>query len=78
MRQTLTLEAWAGVEMVCVVDFEDGECPIFWPTERAHPGSPPSCVLESCKVKDVELIDMLSFSQVERLEELAANQLETL
>lgn len=77
MRKTVELEVW-GVPMVCIFDYQDGESPIFWPTEQAHPGSPPECVLESCKVGGVELIDMLSFEQVERLEEKAVEQLETL
>lgn len=70
------MRVWEGVPMECVVDYQEGESTILWPTDMAHPGSPPECVLESCKVGGVEIIDMLTASQLERLENAAAEQLE--
>lgn len=57
-----------GEEMVCEYEFEPGETQIFWPTERAHPGSPDNVTLLACKVGGVDIYPMLSNAQIERIE----------
>ena len=62
--------------MVCEYEYDCGEVPIFWPTELAHPGSPSNVTLLSCKVAGVEVYDMLSNDQIERIEEAILDQVE--
>ena len=62
--------------MEVTYEYDEGEAPIFWPTELAHPGSPPNAVLLSCKVGGVEIYEMLSSSQIERIEDEILQQLE--
>lgn len=62
--------------MVVEYEYDEGEPSIFWPTERAHPGSPPNASLLSCKVGGVNVYDMLSPDQIERIEEAILSQLE--
>lgn len=55
-------------------EFDPGEPSIFWPTERAHPGSPPNAELLSCKVSGVDIYRMLSPDQIERVEDAILEQ----
>lgn len=55
--------------MVCEYSYDEGEKGIFWPTELAHPGSPPCVELLSCRIGGVEVIDMLVSKQREHIEE---------
>lgn len=55
--------------MVCSYEYDEGEPSIFWPTELAHPGCPPCVELLSCRIGGVEVIDMLSRTQMDRIEE---------
>lgn len=63
--------------MVCEVEYEAGEAPRLsgWPDDW-HPGSPPNAVLLSCKVAGVDLMDMLSSGQVDRIESAILEALE--
>lgn len=56
--------------MVCEYTYDEGEAPrIFGPIDIAHPGWPPCVEILSCKLAGVELIDFLSSTQRERLED---------
>lgn len=55
--------------MVCEYEYEEGESPIFWPTERAHPGSPGGVQLLTCSVGGVDLYPMLKEEQIEQIED---------
>lgn len=55
---------------------DEGEPAIFWPTELAHPGSPPVVELHSCKVGGVDIYEMLSLGQIERIEDEILDQVE--
>jgi hypothetical protein len=65
-----------GFPMECEYEHDEGEAPIFWPTEAAHPGCPPNAELLSCKVGGVDIYPMLSSSQIEWIEEKILDQLE--
>ena len=58
-----------GFPMVCEFEFYEGEMAIFWPTEFAHPGTPDSCQLLQAFVGGVDVYEMLSSEQIERIEE---------
>lgn len=62
--------------MVCEVEYEPGESAIFWPTEFAHPGSADHVVLLTCKVAGVDLMDLLSSNQIDRIESAVLEALE--
>lgn len=77
---TVTVSPW-GFEMECEYEYDEGESPVMWPTERAHPGSPPNVQLLSCRVGGVEIFDYiqnpwLSEKQIERIEELILRHIE--
>jgi hypothetical protein len=74
---TAEVNPWELSEpMRCEFEHDKGEPSIFWPTDLAHPGSPPSVQLLSCRIGGVEVIDMLSSGQRERIEEAILDQLE--
>lgn len=75
--QTATVEPY-GFPMVCEYEWDEGESPIFWPTDAAHPGAPPNASLLSCKVMGVDIYDMLKPEQIERIEEAIIEQTEGL
>lgn len=55
---------------VCSYTYDKGEAPrIFGPIDIAHPGWPACVEILSCKLAGVELIDFLSSTQRERLED---------
>jgi hypothetical protein len=75
--QTATVEPY-GFPMVCEYEHDEGEAPIVnGGPDNWHPGSPPNAVLLTCRVGGVDITDMLSSSQVERLEEAILEQLES-
>lgn len=63
-------------DMVCGYEYDPGEPAIFWPTDLAHPGSPPEVQLLSCFVGGVNIFDMLSNAQITRIEDCIVTQLE--
>lgn len=65
---TTSVDVW-GFRMECEYEYDAGESAIHWPTERAHPGSPPNAQLLACKVNGADITDMLSSCQRERIEE---------
>lgn len=71
-----TVVAPYGFDLECEYEYDEGESPILWPTDFAHPGSPPNAALLSCKVNGAELMEMLSPTQIERIEEAILSQLE--
>lgn len=73
--RTMVVEPY-GFPMLVEFEYQEGESAIFWPTEFAHPGSPDNAVLLSCKVGGVDLMDMLSSKQVDRIEEAILEALE--
>lgn len=58
-----------GAPLVCDYEYDEGEYPVFWPTERSHPGSPSNIQLLACRIGGVDVFPMLSNDQVERIEE---------
>lgn len=66
--QTATVSPY-GFEMVCEYEFYPAEKEIRWPTEWAHPGSPATLQLLACKVAGVDIYEMLSLGQIERIED---------
>lgn len=62
--------------MVCEYEYDEGEAPTIAYGEFDHPGFPANATLLSCKVGGVDLMDMLSSSQVERIEDAILEQLE--
>lgn len=58
-----------GFPMEVEYEYDPGEPCIFWPTELAHPGSPPTCQLLSCKVNGQDIYEMLKPEQIERIED---------
>ena len=58
-------------------EYDEGEPPIIAYGEFDHPGSPANATLMSCKVGGVEIYEMLSSSQIERIEEEILEQLES-
>jgi hypothetical protein len=73
--RTSWVSPW-GFRMEVDYDDQPGEPSIYWPTERAHPGSPANAVLLSCKVGGVEIYEMLDSGQIERIEEKILEELE--
>lgn len=66
--QSLELDVY-GFPMTCVFDWDEGEPAIFWPTERAHPGTPPNAELLECWVGEHNIFDALSQDRREYIEE---------
>jgi hypothetical protein len=58
-----------GFPMECEYEYDEGEPAIYWPTDAAHPGSPPNVTLLACQVGGVNVYEMLSNDQIERIEE---------
>jgi hypothetical protein len=75
LRARTTTVAPYDFPMEVQYEYDEGEAPIFWPTEQAHPGSPPNAILLSCKVGGVEIYEMLSSSQIERIEEAILDEM---
>jgi hypothetical protein len=65
-----------GFDMRVSFEYDPGEAMVFWPTELAHPGSPPTVSLLSCRIGETEVYDMLSNGQIETIEEEILSQLE--
>jgi hypothetical protein len=65
-----------GFDMECEYEYDPGEEAIHWPTSAAHPGSPANVQVLVCRIGGVDVIDMLSFDQTERIEEEILKQLE--
>jgi hypothetical protein len=72
---SMTVQPW-GFAMECEYEYDPGEPTIWHPAELSHPGSPPNVALLSCKVGGVDLMEMLSFDQQERIEGVILDQLE--
>lgn len=68
-RAMTTIVAPYDFPMVVEYEYDEGESAIFWPTELSHPGCPPCVELLSCRIGGVEVIDMLSRTQRDRIEE---------
>jgi hypothetical protein len=65
-----------GFPMECEYEYDEGEAPIYWPTELAHPGCPPNAELMACRVGGVDIYEMLKHEQIERIEDAILSQLE--
>jgi hypothetical protein len=64
---TASVNVW-GVELECDYDYDEGEPPWF-DEANPSPGSPPNAILYACRVGGVNIIEMLSESQRECIEE---------
>lgn len=58
-----------GFPMRCEFDYEEGEPPRWNDVYGGDPGSPPNAVLIKCEVNGIDITDMLSLEQRERIEE---------
>lgn len=65
-----------GFPMTCVFEWDAGEPAVFWPTERAHPGTPPNAELLECWVGEHNIFDILTSDRRERIEEELISQME--
>lgn len=63
-----------GFDMEVDYEYQEGEAPILWPTDDAHPGSPPNAVLLACRVGGEDIYPMLTSSQVENIEDAILEQ----
>ena len=63
---TTTVGPW-GFDILCTYEYWPGEPTVYWPTERAHPGSPPECSLLTATVGGIDITEMLNDDQIERL-----------
>jgi hypothetical protein len=66
--RTTSVSPW-GFRMEVEYEYDPGEAPIYWPTDRAHPGSPPNAALMACRINGQDVMDMLTSGQIERLED---------
>ena len=74
MRST-TVSPW-DFPMLCVYEFYPAEAEVRGLTDFAHPGTPANVQLLSCTVGQVNIYEMLSNTQVERIEEVILEQVE--
>ena len=74
-ERTVTVAPY-GFDMECGVEYDEGEMAVLWPTELACPGTPPNVTLLYCMVGDTDLMDMLSSSQITRIENAVLEQIE--
>jgi hypothetical protein len=65
-----------GFDMECDFEYDAGEHPIFWPTERAHPGTPPNAELLACRVGGIDITEMLTSDQRAAIEVKLIRQME--
>jgi hypothetical protein len=72
---TATVDPY-GFDMDVTYEFDEGEPPILWPDSLAHPGTPPTAAVLTCKVGGVDIIDMLSAKQIDRIEQCIVDQME--
>lgn len=63
------------VPMTVQVDFEPEEAPIYH-GDNSHPGCAAVCSLAHAYVGGIEITEMLSAAQIERIEEAALRELE--
>lgn len=57
-------------------DYDPGEPMVLYPNEFAHPGSDPYVTVTSVMKGTVELIDMLSDSEIESIEQRVWDEIE--
>lgn len=60
---------YCGVEMECTYEYEEAEAACFDVERNPCPGSPANAVLCECRIGGVDVIDMLTVEQIERVEE---------
>ncbi len=67
-----------GSPMTVVVEYEPGEAPIYWPTERAHPGCPPECHFVQLLIEGEDHSEMVECNKDlrKRIEDEALSKLE--
>ena len=67
LNQSIDITAY-GIPMSVIYDYEPGELPVF-SGPHAGPGCAPSVYLLSVKVGGVDIYEMLSTEQMQRIEE---------
>lgn len=72
---TTTVFPW-GFPMEVTFEWDEGESPIFWPTERSHPGSPPNAELLECYVGGVSIMRMLTADLLIKIEAACIDYME--
>jgi hypothetical protein len=68
-RESRTVVNVWGFDMDVGYEFEAGEPAVINDVTGGHPGSPDNAKLTSCRIKGVEIIEMLKPDQIERVEE---------
>ncbi len=64
-----------GFDMTCEYEYQAAELPILFGS-NSHPGSPANAQLLTCKVGSIEITDMLTNGQRERIEDLIISDME--
>ncbi len=73
--RTTVVAPW-GFAMECDYEYDEGEPEVRGSLEFSHPGTPPNAALLSCKVGGVDITEMLSLDQRDRIEEFILDQME--
>lgn len=73
--RSLTVAPW-DFDIRCVYEYDEGEPMVWSPIDRAHPGTPPNAQLLEAWVGPVNIYDMLSSTQIERLEDAVLEAME--
>ena len=71
---TAVVSPW-GFDLECTYEYQAAEMPVLF-GDNSHPGSPANAQLLTCKVGGIEITDMLSNGQRERIEEALISQME--
>jgi hypothetical protein len=69
-----TVNVW-GFEMIAEYEYDPGESPCYDVESNPGPGSPPNATLCGCRVGGVQIVEMLSPDQIERIEEKILEQM---
>lgn len=65
-----------GVPLTCGFELDEGEPAIYFPTDRAHPGTPTTAVLITCTAGGVDVMPLLDAKVIAQIEVEIVNQLE--
>lgn len=74
LNQSIDITVY-GIPMSVIYDYEPGELPVF-SGPHAGPGSAPAAYVQSVKVGGVDIYEMLSNDQLERIEETILRAIE--
>lgn len=75
-QHTATIEIWDGVPMTCEYEFYPEATPILNDIYGGDPGWPAYSSLISCMVGGIDIYEMLSPKQIDRIEAALTAQME--